>query len=85
MKLERTPQPDVLTLLANGDVEGLLEAARFQDVKRDPDGRAADQGGEVRQRAILAFGELGAGDDPVEGGTARWTRSKPLPPVRACS
>jgi HEAT repeat protein len=65
VKLLRTRQPDVPTLLANGDVEGLIEAARFQDVKRDPEGRAADQGGEVRQRAILALGELGAGDDPV--------------------
>ena len=67
MKLRRTRHPDVWTLLANGDVEGLIDAARFQDIKRDPDGRGVDQGVEVRKQAILALGELGAGagDDTV--------------------
>jgi HEAT repeat protein len=67
MKLRRTRQPDVPALLANGDVDALIEAARFRDVKRDPDGRGVDQGVEVREQAILALGELGAGagDDTV--------------------
>lgn len=60
VKRMRRRQPHVPTLLKNADVEGLIEAARFQDIKRDPDGHAIDQGIKVREQAILALGELGA-------------------------
>jgi HEAT repeat protein len=56
----RRRQPHVPTLLKNADVEGLIEAARFQDIKRDPDGHAIDQGIKVREQAIIALGQLGA-------------------------
>jgi|SRR5215211_4122775 len=60
MKLLRSRRHEVATLLADGDVEGLMAAARFRDLGRDSDGRATDQGVEVREQAILALGELGA-------------------------
>jgi HEAT repeat protein len=60
MKLRRTRAPDVPTLLEGADVEGLVEAASFRDIKRDFEGRATDRGAEVREQAILALGELGA-------------------------
>jgi HEAT repeats len=69
VKRLRSRQPDVPTLLENADVEGLVAAARFQDVKRDPDGRAIDQGMRVREQAILALGELG-GDSGAAAVTA---------------
>jgi HEAT repeat protein len=69
VKLLRSREPDVPTLLENEDVEGLIAAAKFRNVRRDPDGRASDLGIEVREQAILALGELGAkaGDATVLG------------------
>jgi HEAT repeat protein len=53
-------QPDVASLVDQADVEGLVEAARFQDVRHDSEGRVTDRGMQVRERAILALGEFGA-------------------------
>ena len=67
MKPFRRRQPDVRRLVDQADVEGLSEAGRFQDVKRDSEGRIVDGGVQVREQAILALGELGAeaGHDTV--------------------
>jgi hypothetical protein len=80
VKLGRTGSPTGRAY-SRRDVDA-PRAASFQDVERDPDRRAADQGVEVREQAILALGELGAsaGDDAVVAGDRdRLTLSGALP------
>jgi HEAT repeat protein len=60
MKRSRKQRTDIQTLMAQGDVEALAEAARFQDVRRDHQGHVVDRGREIRREAVLALGQLGA-------------------------
>jgi HEAT repeat protein len=54
----REAQPDVGALLENRDVEGLVEAAGFES-EESAAGDAADESYRIRERAIVALGELG--------------------------
>ncbi len=54
-------KPNVKSLARSGDVDGLIEAARYREVVRRVDGRVSDAGAPVREAAILALHEK-AGD-----------------------
>lgn len=54
-------KPNVKSLARSGDVDGLIEAARYREVVRRVDGRVSDAGAAVREAAILALHEK-AGD-----------------------
>jgi HEAT repeat protein len=60
VKRPPTQQLDVASLMDPADVERLVEAARFQDLKRDSGGYVTDRGTQVREQAIVALGEVGA-------------------------
>jgi HEAT repeat protein len=64
-----TSKPNVKALARNGDVEGLVEAAGFQDLMPDREGATLDVGVPIREEAILALGALGpeAGNGTVAG------------------
>jgi HEAT repeat protein len=51
-------KPDVPTLAQQDDVEGLVEAASFEDFRPGRDGGTVDLGAQVREEAILALGDL---------------------------
>jgi HEAT repeat protein len=51
-------KPDVRTLAQQEDVEGLVEAASYEDFLPGRDGRTVDLGARVREEAILALGDL---------------------------
>ena len=61
----RTGQPDVGALLENRDAKGLVEAAGFENGERAED--SADESYRIRERAIVALGDLGpqVGNDAV--------------------
>jgi HEAT repeat protein len=59
LKLSRRQPPNVQALLEQDDVEALAEAARFQDLRRDRQGRTVDHGSDIRRDAVLALGRLG--------------------------
>jgi HEAT repeat protein len=73
----RVDKPDVRTLAQRKDVEGLVEAASFEDLLPGRDGGTVDLGAQVREEAILALGDLepeawnetvaGALTDPCDG------------------
>ena len=54
-------KPNVKALTRDGDVDGLIEAARYREVVRRVDGRVSDAGAAIRESAILALRET-AGD-----------------------
>ena len=54
-------KPNVKSLARDGDVEGLIEAARYREVVRRVDGRVSDAGASTREAAILALKDT-AGD-----------------------
>lgn len=58
MKLLRRHEPDVPLLLDEEDLDGLSEAARFEDPRRNFEGEVTDRGAPVREQAVLALGEL---------------------------
>ena len=51
--------PDVAALLERGDLEGLIDAAKFEKPRQAADGRKMDKGVHVREQAILALGQIG--------------------------
>ncbi|MBN1527625.1 MAG: HEAT repeat domain-containing protein [Thermoleophilaceae bacterium] len=62
MKLARlfgVDKPNVKSLAKEGDIEGLVEAARYRDVVRRVDGRSSDAGAAVREAAVLALAKIG--------------------------
>jgi HEAT repeat protein len=65
-------KPDVQALALREDVEGLVEAASFQDLLPDRDGKTVDLGARVREEAVLALGALrpDAGNGMVAGALA---------------
>jgi HEAT repeat protein len=67
--LKRTRRPNVTALAGQDDLEGLISAASYQDVRRGNDGHALDRGAEIRADAVAALGELGheAGNGTVTG------------------
>jgi hypothetical protein len=69
MGLFANSKPNVKTLARREDVEGLIEAARFQDLMPGKDGGTADLGVPIREEAILALGALrpDAGNGTVAG------------------
>jgi HEAT repeat protein len=52
-------KPNVKTLAKNGDIDGLIEAARYRDVVRRVDGSHSDAGAAVREAAVLALAQIG--------------------------
>jgi HEAT repeat protein len=52
-------KPNVQKLVRRRDLEGLVEAASFQDIVANPNGPPFDIGVPVREEAIVAMGELG--------------------------
>ena len=48
-------KPNVKSLARSGDVDGLIQAARYREVVRRVDGRVSDAGASVREAAILAL------------------------------
>jgi HEAT repeat protein len=66
--LPRKDQPDVGALLENRDVEGLVQAAGVE-AGENAAGDSVDESSRIRERAILALGELGpdVGSDAVTG------------------
>jgi HEAT repeat protein len=54
-------KPNVKSLARDGDIEGLIEAARYREVVRRVDGRVSDAGASIREAAILALRDT-AGD-----------------------
>ena len=69
MALFKTGKPNVKTLARREDVDGLVDAATFQDLLPGRQGETVDLGAEVREEAILALGALGpeAGNGTVTG------------------
>jgi HEAT repeat protein len=51
-------KPNIKSLVRREDIEGLLEAASYQDLTRNPAGAVIDLGIPVRTDAILALGTL---------------------------
>jgi hypothetical protein len=70
VKVLRAGQPDVPTLLANGDVEGLIEATRFQDMSDSSNVKCPD---------TVASSKAGL---PADGRMryANWGKGLALPP-----
>jgi HEAT repeat protein len=64
-----TSKPNVKTLARREDIDGLVEAAGFQDLMPDRAGMTHDLGVPIREQAILALGSLGpeAGNGTVAG------------------
>ena len=62
----RRAEPDVGALLENRDVEGLVQAAGFE-TGEGAEGDSADESYRIRERAVVALGELGrdVGNDAV--------------------
>jgi HEAT repeat protein len=58
MGLSVGSKPNVPTLAQQEDVEGLVEAASFENFLPGRDGGTVDLGAEVREEAILALGDL---------------------------
>ncbi len=52
-------KPNVKTLARDGDIDGLIEAARYRDVVRRVDGSHSDAGAAVREAAVLALAQIG--------------------------
>jgi HEAT repeat protein len=52
-------KPNIQTLARREDVEGLVEAASFQELMPGRDGETIDVGAPVREEAILELGALG--------------------------
>src|SRR5688572_1213134 len=61
--------PDVAALFERGDLDGLIDAAKFEKPRQAADGRKVDRGVHVREQAILALGQIGlkAGRSAVLG------------------
>ena len=72
MGLFGTDKPNVKALVRHADVEGLVEAATFQDLIPSRDGTTADLGVPIREEAILGLGALApdAGNGTVSGALA---------------
>ncbi|HEU0025240.1 MAG TPA: HEAT repeat domain-containing protein [Thermoleophilaceae bacterium] len=58
-------KPNVRALARGGDIDGLIEAARYQDLVRRVDGLVTDAGVAIREEAIRTLGEK-AGDRAAE-------------------
>ena len=58
MGLFRKGKPHIQTLVRREDVQGLVEAAVFQDLMPGREGGTVDRGAPIREEAILALGAM---------------------------
>jgi HEAT repeat protein len=82
MELFGKPKPNVKALTRREDIEGLVEAAEFQDLVWSRDGETRDRGAGVREKAILALGELSTA---AGNGTVAAALSDPSDRVRTAA
>jgi HEAT repeat protein len=82
MELFGKRKPNVKALARGEDIEGLVDAATFQDLVWSRDGETRDRGAGVREQAILALGELSTA---AGNGTVAAALSDPSDRVRTAA
>ena len=82
MELFGKRKPNVKALARGEDIEGLVDAATFQDLVWRRDGETRDRGAGVREQAILALGELSTA---AGNGTVAAALSDPSDRVRTAA